>query len=261
MKAAEHTEAMLSAWRSARVDRADLAVRRPGGTMLWQRDLPLEALPLPWLRAENAHGADLYIRPARGQDWPMVFLDDVAVPVALATVRTEGGLAVQTSSVGGCHLWLPCARALDEAERHHVQRWLAGRLGADYGSISGEHLGRLAGFKNWKRGGCWVNVLAIPDEPGRMCHGLVIPNDLLEVAPSPRPTKPLPCSRSPHGADHSPSGQDWAWVCRSLESGRTPESVYLGLVARAADRRGQDAERYARRTVDQALARIGRRSG
>ena len=32
-------------------------------------------------------------------------------------------------------------------------------------SISGEHLGRLAGFKNWKRGGTWVNVL------GASCHG------------------------------------------------------------------------------------------
>jgi hypothetical protein len=36
----------------------------------------------------------------------------------------------------------------------------AHRIDVDLGSISGEHLGRLlAGFKNWKRRGRWVNVL------------------------------------------------------------------------------------------------------
>ena len=77
-------------------------------------------------RAANAHCAEVYIRPARGFDWPMVFLDDVATPIALEAVDRHGGLAAQTSPAGGCHLWLPFTRPLDEDGRHRVQRWLAG---------------------------------------------------------------------------------------------------------------------------------------
>ena len=90
MRASWHTETMLAAWRSARVDRADLALRRPSGAMLWQANLALDDLPLAWARAENAHGADVYIRPARGLDWPMVFLDDVVLQVAKQVACDHG---------------------------------------------------------------------------------------------------------------------------------------------------------------------------
>lgn len=82
-------------------------VRRRDGAMLWQRDWSLEALPLAWARAENAHGADIYIRPARGQAWAVVFLDDVDPGLALEVAGSNGGLAIRTSPEGGCHLWLP----------------------------------------------------------------------------------------------------------------------------------------------------------
>ena len=98
----------------------------------------------------------------------------------MATARGHGGLAVQTSPAGGCHLWLPCARTLDEAARHRVQRWLAECMGADLGSVSGEHLGRLAGFRNWKRGGCWVNVVAFPEDRTTAPLPMTVPADLLE---------------------------------------------------------------------------------
>jgi hypothetical protein len=48
---------------------------------------------------------------------------------------------------------------------------------------------------------------------------------------------------------------EWGWVCRLLETGQSAEKVYLMLVDRAASRRGSDVERYARRTVERALAR------
>ena len=46
MKASWHTETMLAGWQSARVTRADLALRRSSGAMLWQSNLALEELPL-----------------------------------------------------------------------------------------------------------------------------------------------------------------------------------------------------------------------
>jgi hypothetical protein len=160
MRAADHTQQMLDGWLVIQVCGADLAVRRSDGTMLWRLDQPLERLPLGWARAENAHGAEIYIRPARGFDWPLVFLDDLPVPVAQQLAQAYGAMVIQTSPAGGCHVWLPCDRSLDEGARLQAQRGLAARFGADKGSISGEHLGRLAGFKNWKRSGCWLRCLA-----------------------------------------------------------------------------------------------------
>jgi len=237
MRAAEHTEAMLMAWKSLEVTRADLAVRRRDGAMLWQRDRLIEVLPLAWARAENAHGADIYIRPARGHAWAVVFLDDVPEAFALEVAGTNGGLAIRTSPEGGCHLWLPTSCPLDEADRSRRQKWLAQQLGADPASTSGEHLGRLAGFRNWKRGGCWVNVLA-PAGPATEAQGT---------------GGSMP--------DRSPSGQEWGWTCRMLEGGVDPEMVYEALLAKAKGRRGEDAERYARRTLEKATEKVRKRIG
>lgn len=158
MRAADHTQAMLDWWAATGVDRVDLAVRRASGAMLWQRDRPIARLSLAWARAENAQQADIYLRPERGRSWPLIMIDDVALGRADAVAREVDALLVETSPAGGCHVWLRCDRALAEDERRRVQRtWLV-KLGGDPGSVSGEHLGRLAGFKNWKRGGCWVNV-------------------------------------------------------------------------------------------------------
>lgn len=244
MKAAEHTEAMLAAWKRLGVNLADLAIRRRDGSMLWQRSRALEDLPLGWARAENAHGADIYVRPARGHPWAVVFLDDVAADLAVEMATSNGGLAVQTSEEGGCHLWLPTSEPLDEAGRCRRQRWLAQQLGADPASVSGEHLGRLAGFRNWKRGSCWVNVLA----PAA-------------VGPATRTEAGTMETLTPTSAqrDVSPSGQEWGWVCRMLEAGWSPRQVYEGLLAKSSARRGTDAERYARYTVEKATERFRRR--
>jgi hypothetical protein len=253
----EHTEAMLSAWGDLEVSRADLAIRRQDGAMLWQRDRPLENLPLAWARAENAHGSDIYVRPARGHAWPLVFLDDVALDLALEVAGTSGGLAVQTSPEGGCHLWLPTGAPLDEEGRCHRQRWLAQQLGADLASTSGEHLGRLAGFRNWKRGGCWVNLLAGADA-GRGLRRVAAPEppSAAVTVPGPRVARDATPAQ---GRDLSASGQEWGWACRMLESGWDPERVYEALLGKAACRRGPDADRYARRTVERATEKVRQR--
>lgn len=249
MRAADHTQQMLQGWALLQVGRADLAVRRSDGAMLWRRDQPLEGLPLAWARAENSHGGEIYIRPARGYAWPLVFLDDLSVPVARQLAMAHGAMVITTSPAGGCHVWLPCDQALDEDARLQAQRGLAARFGADKASVSGEHLGRLAGFKNWKRGGCWVNLLCGPEEGRRF------PVQAMAAPTPPRATPlapPQSAARSVTG-DGSASAQEWGWVCRLLEAGQAPERVYQLLVDRAADRRGSDVERYAHRTVERAM--------
>lgn len=249
MRAADHTQAMLQWWTRVGIARADLAVRRSTGTMRWHADLAIAALPLAWVRAENAQHADIYIRPARGYAWPLVFVDDVAVARAQAVAREVEALLVETSPAGGCHVWLRCDRVLTEDDRRHAQRQWVAHLDADPGSVSGEHLGRLAGFKNWKRGGPWVNVLAASD------HGRA----WAVVDGTPR-TRPSPPSTAPRGTDGprdtTPSGQDWAWVCTRLEQHHDPVLIYRRLVDRARPRRGADAERYAQRTVEHAQRHV-----
>lgn len=251
MKAKQQTQAMLRWWHSAGVTRADLAVRRADEAMIWHRSQVLDQLPLGWARAENVRSADVYVRAARGEPWPLTFLDDVPTRLARRITEKYSALAVETSPVGGCHLWLACQRPLDEPERAAAQRWLAQRTGADPASTSGEHLGRLAGFKNWKRSGAWVNIV------GMSWHRSWDPTPAL-AAGRRRPTirrcsaAPLPSA----GRDTSPSGREWAWVCGQLELGRDHEAVYQRLVAHARKRRGRDAERYARHTVDRATRHV-----
>ena len=68
-----------------------------------------------------AHGGEIYIRPARGHAWPLVFLDDLSVPVARQLGMAHGAMIILTSPAGGCHVWLPCDQALDEDARLQAQ--------------------------------------------------------------------------------------------------------------------------------------------
>jgi len=255
-KAATHTATMLDAWHQAGIERADLAVRKVNGAMLWTADCPLVHLPLAFARAHNVQQADIYVRPARGSPWPMVFLDDVAVSMAQRVAKHYATLVVHTSTQGGCHLWLRLTRALDEQQRRHVQRWLIPRLGADPGSVSGEHLGRLAGMKNWKRDGVWVNVLQRPSPHARVWN----PTPALQSTTDDKRPIIAPCA-TPRScsADRSESAREWGWVCGALEAGLSPGMIYQRLLDHASPRRGPDAERYARYTIARALRHTSKR--
>ena len=163
MRAMKQTEWQLRWFDEHLVVNLDLAVRRPDGTFVSKDSCDLDGVGvircLPWIRYENARQrADVYVRPARGHTWPVVFLDDVDPSVSRMVSRKYSALVIQTSQAGGCHVWLSVSRPLDESERSSAQRFLQQQLGSDPGSISGEHWGRLAGTKNHKRDGCWVNV-------------------------------------------------------------------------------------------------------
>lgn len=253
MAASQHTERMLRWWMRAGVHRADLAVKRADGAMLWHADQTVQTLPLSWARAQNAKNANVYVRPARGYRWPLVFLDDVPCPLAAAVTRKYAALVVCTSQAGGCHLWLRCAVPLAEDERREAQRYLALRLGADPASISGEHLGRLAGFRNCKRNGVWVNVLQASE------LGAWHPAPALESADActrrQRAPDPGRTTNLAKTTDSSASGADWAFTRGLLEAGCEPALVHARLVDRARQRRGSDAERYAAHTLRSAMRR------
>lgn len=218
--------------------------------MIWHHDRRLEDLPLAWARAQNVRRADIYVRPARGHCWPLVFVDDVAPDIARRSAQKISALVVKTSNAGGCHLWVRCSSWLDERQRLEAQRWLARRLDGDRASVSGEHLGRLAGFKNWKRGGCWINVI-------EAMHGRPWNPSQAEAMVEPR--APVERTTREQGRDTSASAREWGWVCGLFETRCAPRDVYQRLLLAARQRGRREPERYARRTCRKAREWVARR--
>jgi hypothetical protein len=126
---------------------------RESGRMMhrtWSRDRVLDSLPA--LRAFNARGSDIYIRPAAEIERPGLVLVDDLKPAALDRMERDGrspAVVVETSP-GNFQAWVRVpARAL-ERERGEIARRLAREYEADRGSASPLHFGRLAGFTNRK---------------------------------------------------------------------------------------------------------------
>ncbi|MCP4407104.1 MAG: hypothetical protein GY807_04960 [Gammaproteobacteria bacterium] len=246
------------------VTQFDLAIQRRGANgvprqFLAPRFTGAESLEmarlesrLPWLRAENAAGNDIYFRPSRRIAWPMVFLDDL--PPRIATkIAVKYRAAVIETSPGSCHLWLGTALPLAEAERTRVQQDLVTRLqgAADPGSVSGDHWGRLPGFRNHKpHRNCWVNLHTTSKAPP------YLPSPTTPALTNTVLTSPRPFPRSEDGPDMS--RLEWGWVRGCLESGVPSHWVLLQLIRRARRRRGEnDAIRYARYTVQKACRLLG----
>ena len=207
---------------------------------------------LPWLRAENAAGHDIYFRPFRRQAWPVVFLDDLAPPIAMK-IAVKYRAAVIETSPGSCHLWLCTAFPLDEQQRTRVQQDLVTRLAgaADPGSVSGDHWGRLPEFRNQKpHRNCWVNLRALSKARP------YLPSPSTSGPGRAGPPTPQPDSQFVDGPDIS--RMEWGWVHGCLEKGIPSQWVLEQLIEHARPRRGdKDAIRYARYTIQKACRRLG----
>jgi len=142
-------------------------------------------------------------------------------------------------------------RPLEEHERYQAQVYLVRQTGADPGSVSGEHRGRLAGLRNWKRGGCWVNVLEATDGPAWETV-------LADLEPDARPSGPGAMRPASSGAerDRDESVAEFAWVCHRLREGVPPDQIESELAQRARDRGKPSPAQYAARTLQAAMRRL-----
>jgi len=228
---------------------------------------------LKWLAFNNTKkNREACIRPHRHDSVPLIFFDDVEREVALLISDLYSACIVETSKEGGCHVWVHTDRHLSEHERYLVQKYLYKRIGADGGSISGEHWGRLCGYKNWKRNGCWVNLLAATCHKPLKITGAM----LVDVAPikasaapikAPAPTTgsntqlcgsiAYPKSSISGSGDSTESGLEWGWACENLAKGVDANRVEDELYAKASSRKKAGAQRYARRTVERAKQHVG----
>jgi len=265
-KPSHQLRSLLKWMGQAQITHLDLAVQRrqPWGeikSFLAPRTTKAENLMpsqietrLGWLRAENAGGADIYFRPYRHEAWPLVFLDDLSPDIA-GEIAVKYRAAVIETSRQRCHLWLHMTRALDEKQRFVIQKNLVKRLNgeADSGSVSGEHWGRLPGFRNHKPGrNCWVNVLFLSH--GVSCHP---PEVTAHISGLPKKLASHASGKqNPAKLNHS--AMEWGWVMGSLENDVSPQQVLTSLIQRAQARRGyKDGLRYARYTVGNACRILG----
>jgi len=128
---------------------------------------------------------------------------------------------------------LRCERLLDEEERYRCQKNLVVLHGADPGSVSGEHLGRLAGHRNWKRQGTWVNVLAATLDGPPLLAPPAPPTSASQRSLSLQ-AQPRYRRQAQAGGDPSESAREWGWVLGALQSGLDPETVYLRLLGQVS---------------------------
>ncbi|MCG7877031.1 MAG: RepB family DNA primase [Candidatus Thiodiazotropha taylori] len=261
MTAKLNTEQQIGWFKAYGIDLLDFAIRRQNGIFIYRNTQAISLTDtdrldrtLKWLRAENTkHNANIYVRPARGMSWPILFLDDLLDHRTITDKHRA--MAIHTSPEGGFQAWISTTAPLSEDQRRAAQETLIAQHGADAGSKSGEHWGRLAGFKNHKRDGCWVNFTTASDQPAIDSRHL-IPNGTdahnggQVVFHHPRPGRT-------GGVDKSESAKEFGWVINYLRAGGSRQEAYNRLHARASSRgKTGDIDRYVNLTISNAEQRL-----
>jgi hypothetical protein len=137
-------------------DQVEVGIRDRDGRMMTRSWSKAEALKaVPWLKRQNALGADIYVRPgtADGQNAGLVLVDDVSRGT-VERMRADGyaPAAVIETSPGNHQAWirLSADRRLPAEVASEAARQLAGHYAGDPNSADWRHFGRLAGFTNQK---------------------------------------------------------------------------------------------------------------
>lgn len=104
---------------------------------------------IPWLRFQNLHGRNIYVRPKGEHSLSLV--DDLKAD-AVERMKLEGfaPAAVVETSPGNFQAWLNHGQTLPRELSTPAARELAERFAGDKGAADWRHFGRLAGFANRK---------------------------------------------------------------------------------------------------------------
>jgi hypothetical protein len=228
-----------------------------------------------WLRAKNAEGAAIYVRP-KGEH-PYSLVDDLSAD-AVRRMGKEGftpAIAVETSPCN-FQAWLNHGEVLDRRTSTQVARALAERFGGDPGAADWRHFGRLAGFTNRKPayagpGGLFPFVRIVGFEPRvyPMASKFVAE---IRRAKTEQITESRVASARAHGgslsiddfrADPRYGGDgnriDLAYALYALSHGETDEAVAAAIRTRDLAKKGSDVRQaaYVDRTIEKARSQAG----
>jgi hypothetical protein len=117
---------------------------------IWSRDEVLKAVP--WLKRQNAKGADIYVRPAGDRNQGLVLVDDLNQG-QIERLKADGyapAVVVETSPRNH-QAWIRLSeRPIEPDVATVASKYLAKQYDADPNSADWRHYGRLAGFTNRK---------------------------------------------------------------------------------------------------------------
>jgi hypothetical protein len=103
---------------------------------------------IPWLKAQNARGMNINIRPTGNH---LSLLDDLTLD-QIGVMRSIGynPCVIVETSPANYQAWLDHGQYIDESDATYAAQFLARKFQSDYGAASRRHFGRLAGFTNRK---------------------------------------------------------------------------------------------------------------
>jgi len=217
----------------------------------------------------KGRGAGEQLYGAPGPNSCMALVDDVTTLEPL--IAGAAGLSMETSTRNFQHLYA-FDRVITGEERTKIQRALVRHaqglgLGGDAGAIGPEQPHRVPGSINYKPGrnlfvcrlaATWTRY-ADDARPLRadewIRRGEKLAADTPASSPAPAASG-LRRDRPGTSGDKTASGSDWAWACAQVEQAIGRESgddlarrLERELADRVRQRRGKDAERYARLTI------------
>lgn len=135
----------------------DIGVERPDKGMLPDLNglTAKEVLAMvDQLKAYNARGENIYVRPSVREREALVMVDDLT-PATVERLKADGlaPAVIVESSPGNVQAWIRLkgrGEKLERAERSQLGRVLASTYGGDPAAIDFARFGRLAGFTNRK---------------------------------------------------------------------------------------------------------------
>jgi hypothetical protein len=114
---------------------------------IWDRESLSRSIP--WMRHQNLHGRNIYVRPKGEHQLSLV--DDLDLAAVTRMKQTGFGPAVVVeTSPGNYQAWLKHPEQLHKELGTAIARALAKTFGGDLGAADWRHFGRLAGFTNRK---------------------------------------------------------------------------------------------------------------
>jgi len=134
-------------------DAFEVGIRSSNGRMMIRQWSEKEVLnSVPWLKRENAKGADIFIRPAGEQNQGIILMDDL--DRSKLTRMKESGLEpaiVTETSPNNYQAWVRVSdQPLTPRMATIISKSAAIHFEADKNSADWRHFGRLAGFTNRK---------------------------------------------------------------------------------------------------------------
>jgi hypothetical protein len=239
-----------------------------------------------WLKAKNAGGAAIYIRPLGEHSFTL--LDDLKAE-ALPRLKREGFepcLVVETSP-NNFQAWLNHGSKLPKEVSSAAARALAKRFGGDLGSADWRHFGRLSGLTNRKEkhqkpNGHFPFVRIVEANPGLVyrqapdfVRGLEDTITKAAVAAARakaalqsrrEPRVPLPAPKTIADFHSDPrydgdlSRADLAYTIYAIREGVPEAAIRAALGARDLSKKGGETRisDYIRRTLAKAAEEINR---